>query len=1014
MDAQDLFRLASGEVENESELQTLDAATLARWTGGKKRSAFACEPQSRLHELSKRARRAAAFAGGKAASASKPSPPADWLECLRLVHGMRPAHGREMKKIVEHAAELAERAGADPSVLERLAECTSEPVFHNDDAGLCRIKALRLLEEHGGIDDLLSEASRCYLDAVDEQLPTSSFAADEPHMPDGAMTLQSLVAAGAISAGELVLDGPDGRTRAQLRGDGVIEWNGVEFTDVEQFVAAAREAHGLRAPRAAQAKKALERIIHVTTGRRLSTFWPTQSPEHDEHTSMATADAIDASKRRNTQRADHLNEVNKATPTPPQAPRKRDRSSTVNRKRNAPPSLALVNDSQQHYNNKRRVNENVQSALAPAATPATAETGASSTETPLSEYWKDKVSDERAAPSVWDDGFFTDASDDEPANEVADDYEDAAAICDALTAQRSSRRQTSRRREALLRVRGIVDGLASNRLDPHALVGCELYDDAELAESSTSRDGAAALAVATDEPAEATAQPFSLVVHPDVGFLCDLHAHLAEAEIIGLLGGRWDAGHRRMHVQAPFPCRATPREDDGATDVEMDPVSELQVREIIRRHDMDVVGWYHSHPKFAAEPSVTDIDNQRNYQRLFHDTRSGIAPFIGLIVGTYDAASQTPNSVFRYFHVAPPPDTIHKEATKPTPQLVGFVENCEPTAKARSTVEQTDATIPTATDDTDTDVAEASRGFSVDSPAEHADPPPQRPRAARRSLRRDDMSQRRVSPTPTMIPMALRAKVRSYRRRADETTRRAKRDAGPPPPPFDSDKPAALPFGFANRACGFGCLCCPPGEQMSSVDVGPPRGEAGGGRHLRPSRLLDEASALAIVGSPRHKHASLDSTPEHTSVNAPDDGDVPNPEEGDPKVRSRDQVVEELCRRVKARLEKVKAEPADVDAAWSTLDHRYDQTQLSCVVHTVRQLCRYYGRHDRRVELSSQWRKDFSKWDKVLCSLALWTLKMAVDPDDRINFLADIFIYMQACWRNRPKRPKRTPQPRRR
>lgn len=1014
MDAQDLFRLASGEVENESELQTVDALALARWTGAKKRPAFASEPQSRLHELSKRARRAAAFAGGKAASASKPSPPADWLECLRLVHGMRPAHGREMKKIVEHAAELAERAGAEPSVLERLAECTSEPVFHNDDAGLCRIKALRLLEEHGGVDDLLSEASRCYLEAVDEQLPAASFAVEEPHMPDGPMTLQSLVAAGALSAGELVLEGPDGRTRAQLRGDGVIEWNGVEFTDVEQFVAAAREAHGLRAPRAAQAKKALERIVHVTTGRRLSTFWPTLSPEYDERTSVASADAADASKRRNSQRTDHPNEVSKAAPTPPQASRKRDRSSTAHRRRSAPPPLALVNDSQQHYNNKKRVNETVPSLLAPAAAPAAAEAGASSTETPLSEYWKDKVSDERAAPSVWDDGFFTDASDDDPANEVADDYEDSAAICDALTVQRASRRQTSRRREALLRVRGIVDGLASNRLDPHALVGCELYDDAELAESSTSRDGAAAMAVATDEPAEATSQPFSLVVHPDVGFLCDLHAHLAEAEIIGLLGGRWDAGHRRMHVQAPFPCRAMPREDDGATDVEMDPVSELQVREIIKRHNMDVVGWYHSHPKFAAEPSVTDIDNQRNYQRLFHDNRSGIAPFIGLIVGTYDTASQTPNSVFRYFHVAPPPDTINKDAaTKPTPHLVGFVEDCETPAKALSTVEQTDAALPAATDDTDTDVPEATRALSVDAPAEHADPPPQRLRAPRRSLRRDDMSQRRASPTPTMIPMALRAKVRSYRRHADETTRRAKRDAGPPPPPFDGDKPAALPFGFANRACGFGCLCCPPRAQMASADVDLTRAEADTDRH-RPSRLVDEAPALAVVGSSRKEHASLDSTPEHHPINAPDDGDVPNPEEGDPKVRSRDQVVEELCRRVKALIEKAKAEPADVDAAWSTLDRRYGQAQLSCVVHTVRQLCRYYGRHDRRVELSTQWRKDFSKGDKVLCSLALWTLKMAVDPDDRIDFLADIFIYMQACWGIRPKRPKRTPQPRRR
>ena len=114
-----------------------------------------------------------------------------------------------------------------------------------------------------------------------------------------------------------------------------------------------------------------------------------------------------------------------------------------------------------------------------------------------------------------------------------------------------------------------------------------------------------------------------------------------------------------MHVQAPFPCRAVPRDDDGATDVEMDPVSELQVREVIRGRDLDVVGWYHSHPRFMAEPSVTDIENQRQYQTLFEDdAKDGPAPFVGLIVGTYDQAATGPRSVFRYFHVAPPPDDV--------------------------------------------------------------------------------------------------------------------------------------------------------------------------------------------------------------------------------------------------------------------------------------------------------------------------------------------------------------------
>lgn len=32
-----------------------------------------------------------------------------------------------------------------------------------------------------------------------------------------------------------------------------------------------------------------------------------------------------------------------------------------------------------------------------------------------------------------------------------------------------------------------------------------------------------------------------------------------------------------------------------------------------------MVGWYHSHPVFLAQPSLRDIENQINYQRMFRD-----------------------------------------------------------------------------------------------------------------------------------------------------------------------------------------------------------------------------------------------------------------------------------------------------------------------------------------------------------------------------------------------------------
>ena len=140
-------------------------------------------------------------------------------------------------------------------------------------------------------------------------------------------------------------------------------------------------------------------------------------------------------------------------------------------------------------------------------------------------------------------------------------------------------------------------------------------------------------------------QPFEIKVHPQVGFLCDIHSHLCDAEVIGLLAGKWDKDSNILYVQAAFPCTTTSRQDDGSTDVEMDPIAELKVREIISNLDLQVIGWFHSHPKFCANPSVIDIENQSRYQDYMD------CPFIGLIVSTYDENLPTPSSHHQWFHV---------------------------------------------------------------------------------------------------------------------------------------------------------------------------------------------------------------------------------------------------------------------------------------------------------------------------------------------------------------------------
>lgn len=53
--------------------------------------------------------------------------------------------------------------------------------------------------------------------------------------------------------------------------------------------------------------------------------------------------------------------------------------------------------------------------------------------------------------------------------------------------------------------------------------------------------------------------------------------------------------------------------------MELDPVHELEVLQEMERRGLARVGWYHSHPVFRPNPSLKDMDNQRNQQALFRD-----------------------------------------------------------------------------------------------------------------------------------------------------------------------------------------------------------------------------------------------------------------------------------------------------------------------------------------------------------------------------------------------------------
>ena len=62
-------------------------------------------------------------------------------------------------------------------------------------------------------------------------------------------------------------------------------------------------------------------------------------------------------------------------------------------------------------------------------------------------------------------------------------------------------------------------------------------------------------------------------------------------------------------------CEATPCcSISTGMQCEMDPVSQTQACEHLAGRGCTVVGWYHSHPRFAASPSVRDIETQAKFQ----------------------------------------------------------------------------------------------------------------------------------------------------------------------------------------------------------------------------------------------------------------------------------------------------------------------------------------------------------------------------------------------------------------
>ncbi|XP_032243147.2 deubiquitinase MYSM1 isoform X2 [Nematostella vectensis] len=155
-----------------------------------------------------------------------------------------------------------------------------------------------------------------------------------------------------------------------------------------------------------------------------------------------------------------------------------------------------------------------------------------------------------------------------------------------------------------------------------------------------------------------SAEPFHVALQSDALIVMDVHAHLSTTEVIGLLGGTYSRDNRVLQVLRATPCRSL----STSMQCEMDPVSQTQASEKLASKGMAVVGWYHSHPTFAPNPSVRDIETQAKFQEWF---AKGGAAFIGVIVSPYNYVNTSNQSQIKCL-------TVSQECTTAEQQRVPF------------------------------------------------------------------------------------------------------------------------------------------------------------------------------------------------------------------------------------------------------------------------------------------------------------------------------------------------------
>ncbi|XP_059617533.1 MPN domain-containing protein CG4751 [Phlebotomus argentipes] len=174
-------------------------------------------------------------------------------------------------------------------------------------------------------------------------------------------------------------------------------------------------------------------------------------------------------------------------------------------------------------------------------------------------------------------------------------------------------------------------------------------------------------------------QPFMVSVATSAVLLLDFHCHLTSREVCGYLGGSWDPQAQRLYITHTFPCRNSRHDREKSGDVE------ISIQKMMLEKNVSLVGWYHSHPKCGAQPTLRDCDAQMDYEiRMRGPTDATYAPIIGIICSPYNEDNPAMESSLMMYWVVPPPENKLTEYGRPMQMTYSVMQDEELAEEVKS------------------------------------------------------------------------------------------------------------------------------------------------------------------------------------------------------------------------------------------------------------------------------------------------------------------------------------------